>query len=336
MASSLKALLALGGGGGGGVIIDLQLVTASMAWKAIRSGNYIVTAIGGGGSGGAIGGSTGSNLFAQGGCAGGLARKKIKLTAGDTLTIVIGTGGAENTRNNAIGNGAAGGNTTVTGTSINLVANGGSGGSAISFAIDMPAITGGTATGGDINTTGGGQPARTSTGTSAALGGSSVGIFNSVGYPGAYSSLICGAGAGVGGAGYTGGGGSFSAAFTDDSGGLGISGNILTADYYAPNGVGFYNLFTGSGAPNGTLVSIIPGPGGGGSVGYRAHAVHGGMCAGGGGMYNDVFTNNYKAGRGGLGAGGGGAISKYNSNSFPTATGGKGGDGLVVIEYLGE
>lgn len=146
MASSLKALLALSGGGGG-VVIDLYLVTTSMTWTAIRDGNYIVTAIGGGGSGGAIGISYATYFFAQGGCAGGLARKKIKLTAGDTLTIVIGTGGAENTRNNAVGHGTAGGNTTVTGTSINLVANGGSGGFAYDGSIGVPAKTGGTATG---------------------------------------------------------------------------------------------------------------------------------------------------------------------------------------------
>lgn len=335
MSSSLKALLALSGGGGG-VVIDLYLVTTSMTWTAIRGGNYIVTAIGGGGSGGAVGGSTGGYFFAQGGCAGGLARKKIKLTADDTLTIVIGTGGAGNTRNNTAGHGTAGGNTTVTGTSINLVANGGSGGFAYNGFIDVPAITGGTATGGDINTTGGGQPARTSISTSAALGGSSVGIFNSVGYQGAYSSLICGAGAGVGGVGFTGGGGSFGAAPTDGTGGIGISGITSTVTSYAPNGVGFYNLFTSNGAPEGTLAPTTPGPGGGGSIGNQTDAIQGGMCAGGGGMYNDVSNNNYKAGRGGLGAGGGGAISKYNSGNFPTATSGKGGNGLVVIEYLGE
>ena len=107
-------------GGSSGGILTARYFLASGTFTAPYTGNYLVTAIGGGGSGGkgAYGGT--------GGGAGGFCQKVVSLTAADTLTITVGAGGTAPGTNNTAGN--AGGNTTVTATGVSMTANGGGAG----------------------------------------------------------------------------------------------------------------------------------------------------------------------------------------------------------------
>lgn len=135
------------------------------------------------GAGGSGGGATRFGGYSGGGGGGGYAQKNITVSPGQIYSIVVGGGGAGKAFNgNVIGiSGDAGGASSFGGT---VVANGGSGGEpgcdtgSVSYPCG-PANArgaGGTATGGDINTTGGqgalNTPGRTS-GTSPLYGGSS-------------------------------------------------------------------------------------------------------------------------------------------------------------------
>lgn len=124
---------------GNGVLQQVPIV-ADATFTCPVAGNYLVTAIGGGGGG--SGGASG-----RGGGGGGFSQKKVALSAGATITCVIGAAGTAGNGTTAGGNG---GNTTATATGLALTANGGAGGS-----LAGGTTAGGTASGGTVNRTGG-------------------------------------------------------------------------------------------------------------------------------------------------------------------------------------
>jgi hypothetical protein len=109
------------------------------------------TVVGGGGGGG---GSAYTNSGgAGGGGGGGCAIKILSVSPGDTFTVTIGPGGTAGSSSN--GTGGTGGNSSFVGGSYNIVGNGGNGGTGGN---NLPALggIGGSASGGDLNLTGGG------------------------------------------------------------------------------------------------------------------------------------------------------------------------------------
>lgn len=197
MPISLKGLSS-----GGNTIHQERLILKSGTFVAPIDAVYLVTAIGAGASG-ALTPATGDGLCATGGGAGGKAAKKVQLTKGQALTVVIGAGGAKCTVPGTSGN--DGGATTVTGPGIALTANGGQGGRtrAAGAGTALGAL-GGTATGGDENLQGGGSGSATvvaTTNSVALTGGGAVAIYER-GYPSGNASST-----GTGIAAYTGGAG---------------------------------------------------------------------------------------------------------------------------------
>lgn len=121
-----------------------------------------IVAIGAGGSGGAAGTSPDNTAgaVANGGAAGAVAIKRINTTSGSvSLTATIGAGGASRTQTtDGATVGLSGGTTTVTGTGVSLSAGGGSGGTALRSGgteeLVAALVSGGVASGGDINLSG--------------------------------------------------------------------------------------------------------------------------------------------------------------------------------------
>ena len=137
------------GGGGGGSYPTIFLHN-SQTWVPPQDGNIMIHVIGAGGSG------SGANSTSQveSGAAGGYCRKNsLAVTTSGTFTVIIGSGGVGTL--GVVGAGTAGGTTSVSGTGLPagtpLRAFGGAGG-----ALNVNTYTtGGVATGGDVNYTGG-------------------------------------------------------------------------------------------------------------------------------------------------------------------------------------
>ena len=174
----------------------------SKTWTVGVSGKVKVILTGGGGQGAFVynSGITNSGSFgdAPGGGAGGYSEKVLNVVAGETYTVTIGAGGRDPvvyTSMNADRNGFDGGNssfvTATAATSVNMLANGGGGGLFLAQPQNAgqtaPGGTGGTASGGDINITGGrgGNIIRASTSyySCMATGGGAVGLYG-IGYNG--------------------------------------------------------------------------------------------------------------------------------------------------------
>ena len=134
--------------GGGSASYTTIFLHNSQTWVPPQDGNIMIHVIGAGGSGSASG--TDSQL--ESGAAGGYCRKNsLAVTTSGSFTVTIGAGGAS--RFGSYGAGTAGGTTSIAGTGLGstLTANGGAGG-----ALGSNTYTaGGTATGGDVNYTGG-------------------------------------------------------------------------------------------------------------------------------------------------------------------------------------
>lgn len=204
------------------------------------SGNYLIIAVGAGGSGGAVR-VTPNPVFsrATGGAAGGTCIKLVSLTASDVYSIVIGAGGL-GVSTPSVGN--PGGNTTVIGTNVSLTASGGEGGAADSLAI------GGTASGGDLNYTGGngGSITISTIGRSGATGGGAPGLNGTGGHGGdVTSSTSTGT--------YTGGGSAFANA-PDDSA-FGAPGVAPNRAGLSSNNVVFFGGVAGSAVVSSFLAS---------------------------------------------------------------------------------
>jgi hypothetical protein len=175
-------------------VIEEVVLTSSQTYTARRTGIADVICIGAGGQGGSSGktGLAVNNI--TGGGAGGYSRKRIPITAGDTFTVVVGAGGqASTSKLPGAGNltaGSAGGESTFDHASatanIALDSNGGGGGLANQTTTASGATyaggAGGTATGGDVNFTGGRGGTITRSNNSAnqgcfATGGGAVAVF---------------------------------------------------------------------------------------------------------------------------------------------------------------
>lgn len=149
-------------------------ITDSMTWTPPMDGNVCIHAIGGGGGGT----GTGNTYYCQGGNAGGYSRyNKLAVTTSNNLTIVIGAGGLGKYGTVA---GAAGGNTTVAWTSpssVTMYAYGGGGGSS-----STTLTYGGSASGGDVNYSGGSSSWNCSSGACVGIYGTgAAGTTNDVG-----------------------------------------------------------------------------------------------------------------------------------------------------------
>jgi len=136
---------------------SLSVVTATGTYNpppGVKALKFIGTG-GGGGAGGVDGQGAGTSACSSSGAGGGTAIKYTQIIEA-SYTITIGAGGAGGAAGN--NNGVAGGNTTVTSTNVNLTCNGGALGNgmlAVSGAGLISGASGGNATGGDLNITGG-------------------------------------------------------------------------------------------------------------------------------------------------------------------------------------
>lgn len=310
-----------------GAIIWQRLILNSMVWTCQIEGDYLVAAIGGGGSGG-LAPSSGNGRAVTGGQAGGLAIKVAHLWPGDRLLIIPGAGGAAQTTPAGFGN--DGSDTLVLlPTGLLKAQGGGKGFSNVGAGAAGGAGGGGLAFGGDINIQGGGSGMATAAAYStsyAITGGGAVGIYG-VGYSSgtAASSSSGGAytwGAGVGGksgdatvvTGWkVGTAGSACAEGAGNVGTVGVSTGINNLGVFSDSGHVQGNLLAPGG---GCSTTADAAEGAGGSNGYN-----GGMFAGGA----SCTAGAGAGGKGGLGGGGGGGL---------TTSSGAGGNGCCIIQLL--
>ena len=133
--------------GGGSASYPTIFLHNSQTWVPPQDGNIMIHVIGAGGSGA---GSSSENEC-ESGAAGGYCRKNsLAVTTSGLFIVNIGSGGASHI--NSRGAGTAGGTTSVAGTGLPVLRGfGGAGGALATNAY----TTGGVATGGDVNYTGG-------------------------------------------------------------------------------------------------------------------------------------------------------------------------------------
>ena len=135
-------------GGGGSASYPTIFLSKSQTWVPPQDGNIMIHVIGAGGSGSA----SNSPSTNGGGGAGGYCRKNsLAVTTSSSFTVVVGAGHVPVLVNQPGGNGGA---STVAGTGLSatLTANGGTGHPRTDAA---STAAGGTASGGDVNNTGG-------------------------------------------------------------------------------------------------------------------------------------------------------------------------------------
>ena len=141
-------------GGGGSATYPTFFLTTSQTWVPPQDGNICIHVVGAGGSGSLGGWTNRPNM--RGGGAGGYCKKNtLAVTTSGSFTVVLGSGGTPALNNSGSTStsidGVDGGNSTVAGTGLGstLTANGGQRGARVSLG------SGGTASGGDLNYTGG-------------------------------------------------------------------------------------------------------------------------------------------------------------------------------------
>ena len=187
------------------VSIVKQVYTAGTTWnKPANLVGVMVEVVGGGGAGGGAATTVAGQIAGGvGGGAGGYCKKYILAASlGSTETVTVGSGGA-----GASGAaGAAGGNSSF---GAHCSANGGSGGSVSGVVTSTQTVTGvngGTATGGDLNVTGGGSKSayfsvsiysEGTGGGSNPLGTGGKGVIRNITADGGYSGGGYGAGGGA-------------------------------------------------------------------------------------------------------------------------------------------
>jgi len=355
------------GGGGGSPLPEPEWLfqKSSYTYTFPYNGVVLVHVVGAGGSGAA----QYNNHSATGGGAGGYSRKQFTVTSSTTATVTTGVGGAQVGQGNQQSAGNAGTASTFVLSSTTLTANGGSGGNHTGSASDKG--TGGTATGGDVNHTGGNSGVRAGqyNDYGQATGGGAVNPFNLTTDGGSITNggrWCATGGGGVGGRGgnignnayyqTTGGGGSAGAA--DDilnlsnTNGASCNGGPGGARLFRFNGP-FLNgqggnplrMFNYSASTYGFTFSpssgaIGLGAGSGGMAAWEQNAEPmsimlaqtAGIFGGGGGC----FCGKYDGGQGGDATvgGGGGAHSYKQGDTNPQRHSGKGGQGVVIIEYI--
>ena len=157
----------LGGGGGGNTPFPTMVFQTSRTWACPMAMEAMVFVIGAGGGGAGGFANSGSQVITNGGGGGGCSISKLTFAAQD-YTVVVGSrgggGSRTQTQNTGVGDGIAGGSSSLAGSGITtMVGNGGGAGSgaAGSGSQNSGTVAGGTATGGNIaNNTGGGGPNR--------------------------------------------------------------------------------------------------------------------------------------------------------------------------------
>lgn len=310
--SSSTSIPALNGPGSNGYLKrKMWFHNGAYSWTAPKTGKIKICAVGGG---------AGGNEYP--GAGGGMSIGEFDITAANVVSVTVGAGGTGNTGTNAT---TAGGTTTVVcaAASISITANGGS-------SHTSGAGTGGTASGGDLNHSGGDGYALVERG--GASSGTPWGNGNSA------SSNMFGGNGWSDTSGITvntyGGGGSHGVPIPSQNGGSGGKGLISNGGQKLDYGT---NDLTTSDSLNGESqpwwdIQDMDGGGGGYANNANNSGGFGGVGSGGG-------AGTLYGGSGGIG-GGGGAGNTYAGNGGPGGGAGggysgrsKGGDGFVIIWF---
>lgn len=346
------------------------VLTSSKTWVAPGDCWVSFFAVGAGGSGAiaAAGSCAYGSGRATGGGAGGTAYKKVFAPAGTTFTITVGAGGAARSGSGAFYTpnyytGNAGGATSISSSVANVTAFGGGGG----IPNNDNGGAGGTATGGDINITGGrggniGTPSgptlyALATGGGAAnvlitTGGSSVDTTTRGGDIAVLTyadAVVATGGGGIGGIGgdrtnistnfRTGGGGSGGSCATNSTtAGVGITDNSVLETSGVVSSV-LYNIpnfrITGAGTNAAANLTAEAGGGTGGATTNVGNTVTSGLFGGTGGIATIGFSGTFYAGDAGRGGGGGGATASGLCGGTATVRSGSGGGGIVIVNVYG-
>jgi len=364
----------LGGGESSPLPYTQFVIGQSKTWTAPLTGRIKVILTGGGGQGALL--ASNDNISptptqnvgdATGGGAGGYSEKIFEVTAGETFVVTIGSGGSSAIAVNSLTGNRVGNNgsassfvTASAAVSVNMVANGGGGGQfhagQNNSAYSVAGGTGGTASGGTLNYTGGAGGSITRADgnfyNAVGTGGGAVAVYGS-GYRGGNISFV-GTGVGnfdlmatTGGAGIGGNGGDV----------LNLSSSTVSRYYASSGGSATQSGTTDFTTSLGTVNSRSPSTSGGptanptisildaqGPGGYSyilssddSGLGQGGGFGGGGGSVtqNNIAgnTNRYWFGGSGGSFGGGGAVSIVSSVDFTgiatirAGAGGLGGGG---------
>jgi len=386
------AILGAAAGGGSLGVYKEYVILSSQTFTVPLSGKIKVTITGGGGAGSYANsgtrhpGDTGVRSSATGGGAGGFCQKTFDVTAGETFAVVVGAAGGAN---GFLGSTYAGGSTTAgtstfatssAAVSVSMSAVGGGDGNALAqYATGNGAHVvaggvGGTASGGDLNYTGGRGGTISHPGGNAghfATGGGAVSV-NGIPYHGGDSSAggnynaTATGGAGVGGHGlgttnsikFRGAGGGSSTQNAVEATGVqqlqnshSIVGLFITPGGITENQPIYDSLhLTGPGAygqhnANATSIGQSGGSGGGGggasegqgnyNSNRRSVGGAGGSFAGGGAACGGGDITGMGGGRGGFGGGGGGGAVMNGGNNYVSKTNLRGGQALCLVQYIG-
>ena len=262
------------------------------------------------------GGAGGGNLGGGGGAGGVLYNSSYSVTAGQTLTITVGAGGAKFATLQSGGTSNNGSNSSLTGGgggTLTAIGGGAGGGGSSSVA----AVIGGSG--------GGASGYGTASGAAGTAGQGNAGGGGGNGSP-AYG------GGGGGGAGGTGSAGSSSTG--GGQGGIGVAYSILGAPIFFAGGGGGSCYVSGAPASGGA------GGGGGGGTNNTAYKVYGGfggsgLTAGESGLYWRETTTYGPAGICGNGGGDGGANTGGGGGGAPHQQfyAGAGGSGVVILNW---
>jgi len=292
--STLSGLISAGGGG---ALLNIW-IRSSQTWTPPFDGVGTIHVIGGGGPGHTS--HKQEYNINGGGPAGGYARKEVTFSTSTNWTMTIGAGGVPTKKTTNDGAGltygvSAGGLSRAVATGYNILANGGALPSA-----NSTGSGGGTASGGDVNYTGG-------------VSGSDS------------SSFLKGKGGGA--VATQASGGSTYPALANRKGGQ-------NSDCIGPYDPSAYGQMTGGGYGGPAIMhhyySIPP------DTGVYSVA-NGGFLAGGGAVKsyagNGQATMTILGGEGGIGGGGGFAMNTHSSAGGMGTMGGHGGQGIIFIQY---
>lgn len=352
------------------ILSPAEFILSSRTWTCFIPGIYRISCMGAGGSGAAIYSTSGQGNASCGGGGGGFCEKTILLNVNEQLNIVVGAGGAGVTSSvDGSGvNGNDGGNSTVIGNNISLTANGGLKGQfLLGTSTTKIGGSGGSASGGDINFSGGkggdiyayvaNKIARSGGGGAP---GSPYGIGGAGGDANVAGAHMCSGGGAVGGfkggtqtagsgcyfSGGAGTGGNGSANVDNGSGGFGGKNRlgILTIrsidNIDRSTNVGFdtpYNPLRNlsGGGGNGAANTSAEGTNGGSGGGSGATSVNvlGPLVGGGGGsMSLSAPVTLTSSSNVIFGGGSGGSTCQYTGPAMSA----RGGNGLVVIELIAQ
>jgi hypothetical protein len=326
---------------------------ASGTWVAPGKGVLRITLAGAFGSGAVAttpNDST-SSAAASGASAPGLAIKSLHVEAGDAFVFTGAAGGAQVSTSTAGArlNGNDAGTSTITGPNTSMTANGGKGGIgaySASGPVTAPGVTGGTASGGDVNYTGGGSgdAVVAVSGGVAATGAGAI-AWNGVGYASGTATVSAGAGSLFAASGGAGTGGASGTATAGNSA-PGISGGGGAAGPSAAASNSFVVSTPGPGYPAmlaSTPLAIVAagntvGSGAGGNAMVQtssaALSTAGGPLAGGGAAIGgNVGGVQSAVAAGGQGGGTGGAVGRLGTAGSITATAQAGANAFAIFEW---